>query len=112
MQIELSETQEQSNLKMRKLIFQIYRLCEKQYRKGYQQGYYAGCDNPDGPTDEINEWREEGAESGYRNFIDPHTGQLESEDRRIAQIVSECAMDDMEEIVELLRLYPELPLQP
>jgi hypothetical protein len=57
-------------MNLKKLYYQILRLCEKQYRKGFQQGFYA-CQNNQITAEQVNKWRADGAYQGYAKMIDP-----------------------------------------
>lgn len=81
-----------------KLIKQILRICEKQYRKGFQQGYYASVDYTINLTD-VNKFREHGSKHNYKNCIDPINGK--TKDQRHL-ILAEISMDDMDELRRLL----------
>jgi hypothetical protein len=72
-------------MNLKKLYSQILRLCEKQYRKGFQQGFYA-CQNNQITKEQVAKWRDNGARNGYMEMIDPLThrkidahSQLEAE---------------------------------
>jgi hypothetical protein len=76
----------------KKLVAQIKRLCEKQYRKGFQQGaefYAAGKIT----LEQVSDYRHKGSVDGYRKCIDPLTGKPDYADRLKTEI-----MGDMEEL--------------
>jgi len=54
----------------KKLINQILRLCEKQYRKGFQQGFLAEK-STELTSEHVGKWRGEGMAEGYKKVIDP-----------------------------------------
>ena len=54
----------------KKLVLQLCRMCEKQYRKGFQQGA-TFLNDGDMTIDEIGEFRSEGSGNGYKLIIDP-----------------------------------------
>jgi len=54
----------------KKLILQICRMCEKQYRKGFQQGA-TFLNDGEITLDEIADFRSEGSGNGYKHIIDP-----------------------------------------
>ena len=59
----------------KKLIKQIRRLCEKQYRKGFEHGYDA-CDNDLMSPQQASFFRKEGEEEGYKQMRNPFTNQI------------------------------------
>lgn len=83
----------------RKLVGQIKRLCEKQYRKGFQQGFETAI-NKEMSHSAVNKFRLNGSLEEYKNLEWPHNGRKEDPSRRL---LLECMMSDMEELVALLR---------
>lgn len=81
-----------------KLANQIKRLCEKQYRKGFQQGYYS-CMNQELSKNEVNNFRYHGEDNGYKKVINPHSGRKED---IVSILIAESRMDDMSELINLL----------
>ena len=82
----------------RKIIKQIERLCEKQFRKGFQQGYHACNDNELTP-EQVDKFREKGITENYSKVIQPHNGMKEV---AIDRLLTEIAMPDMEELRHFL----------
>jgi hypothetical protein len=82
----------------KKLIKQIGRLCEKQYRKGFQQGYFAKEDNNLTPK-EVNDFRYKGVVQNYSKVICPVSGQKWTS---VERLDCEMMMDDMEELRRFL----------
>jgi hypothetical protein len=56
----------------KKLAKQIAMLAEKQYRKGFQQGFYA-CQNNKLTHEHVDYWRHKGCTQDYKVVQDPHT---------------------------------------
>ena len=83
----------------RKLIRQVMRLCEKQYRKGFQQGAHFAM--TEGDTTKADAFRDIGSKQDYRQFMLPE-GVLRSGKYHATQLSGECAMPDMEELSCLL----------
>jgi hypothetical protein len=77
-----------------KLIKQICRLCEKQYRKGFQQGFYACMDNRL-TQDQVDKFRLDGCREEYKKVIDPITG---TKYKQIDILQREMAMGNMAEL--------------
>jgi hypothetical protein len=77
-----------------KLIKQIERLCEKQFRKGFQQGFHACC-NGELTVSQVNKFRYDGIIQNYLKVKQPHTGLLENAKQRLSV---EMAMKDMNEL--------------
>jgi hypothetical protein len=81
----------------KKLISQIQRLCEKQYRKGFQQGFYASNEKQM-TKEQVDEFREKGSAQDYKKLFWPQTKQTEiARDR----LLSEMWMKDMDELKSL-----------
>ena len=51
-----------------KIIKQIERLCEKQFRKGFQQGYHA-CKNNELTQEQVDKFRDNGITENYSKVI-------------------------------------------
>ena len=97
----------------KKLIAQICRLCEKQYRKGFQQGatfYNDGLFT----MDEVSNFREDGVNNGYKLVINPTIWSKECNPNKIkptkkraypptSRIMCECRMGNMEELIHFLQ---------
>lgn len=78
----------------RKLISQIQRLCEKQYRKGFQQGFYAS-EEKQMTKEQVDEFRQKGVTQDYKKLVWPQKKQDEmAKDRLLA----EMEMNDMDEL--------------
>ena len=82
-----------------KLIKQIGRLCEKQYRKGFQQGYYARMDNRLTPK-RVDYFRLKGAEQDYKKVVSPFTGQKWTS---IDRLNMEMYMKGMDELIRFMK---------
>lgn len=82
----------------KKLIKQIGQLCEKQYRKGFQQGYFVKKDNT--LTDkEVNTFRYKGSVDNYKKVIDPVTGE---KTKSLDRLECELSMQGMSELKHFL----------
>ena len=96
----------------KKLILQICRLCEKQYRKGFQQG--AHFHNKGLFTmNEVSDFRHDGSVQGYKTVVNPGFWSNKWNPNKIKptkevayaptnRIMVECRMDDMEELIKFL----------
>ena len=96
----------------KKLITQICRLCEKQYRKGFQQG--ATFRNEGWFTmNEVDNFRSDGAKNGYKLVINStfwseqcNPDNIKPTKKRAyyptSRIIPECYMNNMEELIEFL----------
>jgi len=82
----------------KKLIMQIGRLCEKQYRKGFQQGYFAKEDNNLTP-EKVNDFRWKGSTENYSKVKCPVSGQKWTS---LERLEGEMAMPEMEELRRFL----------
>jgi flagellar biosynthesis/type III secretory pathway protein FliH len=89
-----------------KIVKQIERLCEKQYRKGFQHGYYAALEKTLS-EEEVNVFRLKGMLDEYSNVVHPHTGRKENATERL---LFESAMPNMSELINLLQKR-NLPLK-
>ena len=78
----------------KKIIKQIARLCEKQYRKGYQQGFGACKDNLI-TEKQVDKFRFDGMDEGYSRVINPLNGMKED---AIERLLAESGMSDMREL--------------
>ena len=87
----------------KKIVAQIRRLCEKQYRKGFQHGYIA-CDEDLLIPHQVTMFRASGADQGYRQVRNP-ISNLPYPKSYPDLLASECGMDDMEELCRLLEKY-------
>ena len=89
--------------KERKLISQILRLCEKQYRKGFQHGAHFAM--IEGDTTKADAFRHLGADQDYRKMMWPETGRVETKAMQAQVLSAECAMAEMDELNRLLCDY-------
>lgn len=78
----------------KKIIKQIYRLCEKQYRKGFQHGFYA-CNEGKMTLEQVDNFRYQGGKENYKKVINPFMNYSEVPSYRIA---SEMRMPNMDEL--------------
>ena len=81
-----------------KIVKQIYRLAEKQYRKGFQQGFYA-CEEKRLKKEDADEFRWKGSIENYSKVVNPFMGHSEVASERI---LAEIAMSDMDELNNLI----------
>jgi len=82
-------------MNIKKLKKQIERLCEMQYRKGFQHGFIA-CIEHKLTLKKVNKFRSDGYEQGYQKSICPIT-------KRKVSITDETwCMPNMEDLDELL----------
>ena len=81
-----------------KIIKQIERLCEKQFRKGFQQGYHA-CKNNELTQEQVDKFRDNGMTENYSKVIQPHNGKKQV---AIDRLLFEIHMPNMEELRNLL----------
>ena len=58
-----------------KLQKEIRRLCEKQYRKGFQHGFHAS-EQKRVAKEHVDAWRMQGSEELYSKCVDPHDPQM------------------------------------
>jgi len=81
----------------RKIVRQICKLAEKQYRKGFQQGYLASKENrlTEGQVDRF---RFDGADQDFTKVIDPHSGRKFDP---IDRLWVEMLMPGMSELIDL-----------
>ena len=82
----------------KKIIKQIYRLCEKQYRKGFQQGYYA-CNENSLTKEQVDKFRSKGMIENYSKVVNPFMHYSEVASSRIS---AESNMPNMDEIRNFL----------
>jgi hypothetical protein len=82
----------------KKLIKQIARLCEKQFRKGYQHGF-GDCKDNLITEKQVDKFRFDGSTQGYKKVINPINGRKED---AIERILAESGMSDMQELNLLL----------
>ncbi len=87
----------------RKLIRQVMRLCEKQYRKGFQHGAHFAM--IEGDTTKADAFRHLGADQDYRKMMRPETGRVETKAMQAQLLSAECAMAEMDELNRLLCDY-------
>lgn len=97
----------------KKLITQICRLCEKQYRKGFQQGATFYNDSLF-TISEVDNFRSHGTNNGYKLVINPTIWSKQCNPDNIkptkkraypptSRIIPECYMNDMEELIFFLK---------
>ena len=89
------------------LVRQIRRLCEKQYRKGFQQGFEA-CRQKKVSAEEVAFWRTKAAMDDYRFCNDPHTG---AKLQQIDLLLAEMRMPAMDELKDLFERANEITKQ-
>jgi len=82
----------------KKLVEQILRLCEKQYRKGFNQGAYA-IEGDFIKIQDVYEYRNKGSIQDYKKSVSPFTKQKIN---LLEKLLQECAMKDMDELTILL----------
>ena len=82
----------------KKIIKQIERLCEKQFRKGFQQGFHA-CENKELSKKQVDDFRFKGMSENYSKVVQPHNGRKEI---AIDRIMAEIVMPDMNELRNFL----------
>ena len=93
----------------KKIVDQLLRLCEKQYRKGFQQG--AGLINDKIITiADADKFRGDGIKESYSNYYLPLTPKKERKNNKIfnkwrfiGQLIAECQMKNMDELQDILR---------
>lgn len=81
-----------------KIIKQIERLCEKQYRKGFQQGFHT-CKNNQLTTNQVDEFRLQGQMQLYSKIVNPHNGHVEIAKDRLSM---EMGMPNMQELYDFI----------
>jgi len=84
-----------------KLVRQIARLCEKQFRKGYQQGFSACKDNLI-TEKQVDKFRFDGSIQGYKKVVNP---VYEYKEDAIQRLLAESSMSDMQELITLFNIY-------
>lgn len=82
----------------KKLAKQILRLCEKQYRKGFQQGFHT-CINKDMTKEQVDNFRFKGIDQDYKEVRWPHNGLKENP---YSRLLAEAQMSDMDGLIFLL----------
>lgn len=85
--------------KSKRIKEQIFRLCEKQYRKGFQHGFYA-CMDDEMTQDEVDDFRGRGISEDYKKVMYPQSKHKVSSLERLSP---EMAMPDMVELERLLK---------
>lgn len=85
----------------KKLVKQIARLCEKQFRKGYQQGYGACKDNLI-TEKQVDKFRFDGIIQDYKKVVNPIFKYKED---AIERLLTESRMSDMQELITLFNIY-------
>ncbi len=86
----------------KKIIEQVLRLAEKQYRKGFQHGAHQA--KMLGGHAEADAFRAAGEANGYRRPID-QDGRVWSKWYMAEQLSAECSMDDMDDLRDILDAY-------
>ena len=83
-------------MKKKKLVSEIKRLCEKQYRKGFYDGFIASKEGKISDY-EVSEFRHVGKWEEHHKSVDPITGKKRS------TLLSEISekMTDMQELINL-----------
>ena len=84
--------------KQKKIIKQIEMLCEKQYRKGFQQGFYA-CKEKTLTEGQVLSFRHEGAKENYSKVKDPFSDTVSSAYDRL---LTEMAMPKMADLISFI----------
>jgi len=84
-----------------KLVKQIARLCEKQFRKGYQQGYGACKDNLI-TEKQVDKFLFDGIIQDYKKVVNPIFKYKED---AIERLLFESRMSDMQELITLFNIY-------
>ena len=77
-----------------KLIKQIERLCEKQYRKGFQQGFLASQNKLMTPK-QVDNFRTNGAKEDYSKAVSPTTKQNLSAKNILLSEINMPKMDEL-----------------
>jgi hypothetical protein len=85
----------------KKLVKQIARLCEKQFRKGYQQGYGACKDNLI-TEKQVDKFRFDGIIQDYKKVVNP---VFKYKEDAIERLLAESMMSDMQELITLFHIY-------
>ena len=78
----------------KKLMKQIARLCEKQFRKGYQHGF-GDCKDNLITEKQVDKFRFDGMDEGYSRVINPLNGMKED---AIERLLAESGMSEMQEL--------------
>lgn len=84
-----------------KLAYQIARLCEKQYRKGFQQGFHT-CINKQMTKEQVDEFRFKGMVMDYCEVRWPQNNHRQNPFDRL---IAESAMPNMNELIAILREF-------
>ena len=90
----------------KKIIEQFYRLAEKQYRKGFQQGFYAS-EGKQLTKDKVDNFRSKGMTENYTKIVNPFMNFQEIPKFRILE---EIKMSDMEELRDFINTYDTISL--
>lgn len=88
----------------RKIIEQVLRLAEKQYRKGFQHGAHQAVGL--GERQQADDFRRAGEANGYTRPIDQE-GRVWSKWVMAERLSAECVMENMDELRELLDAYAD-----
>lgn len=83
-----------------KIVKQILMICEKQYRKGFQQGFEA-CKENKITQNKVDSFRHKGAKQNYSKVVNPIMGYSEVP---IIRINAELMMDKMDELKDFINL--------
>lgn len=89
-------------LEQEKLAKQISMLCEMQFRKGFQQGFYAS-ENKRLTSKQVDKFRTDGAMEKYSKVKDPYSGVKENSKDRLLAEIGMSDMMELEIILETLR---------
>jgi len=84
------------------LVQEICRICEKQYRKGYQHGFTHGADNLVS-KDDVNNFRWKGSEQNYSKVVNPLN--FKSKENPISRVTAELGMQNMDILNSLFREF-------
>lgn len=82
-----------------KIIKQIQQLCEKQYRKGFQQGFHT-CQDGTMTEKQVDSFRHDGMYQDYKKVIRPHNNCKEDPNERLQ---SELGFKDTLELANFLK---------
>jgi hypothetical protein len=77
----------------KKLVKEICRICEKQYRKGYQHGFTDGKENLV-TKEQVNNFRGKGIDQNYSKVVYPP--DFKNKINPVRRVFDELAMPEME----------------
>ena len=75
------------------LVKEICRICEKQYRKGYQHGFFHGKEKLVN-EDDVNNFRWKGSDQNYSKVTYPPN--FKNKENPVSRVSCELAMPDMD----------------